>query len=100
MIKRNRQAYCTIRKILARGVNFQSYQLKNRLFTAGLKLQQCEQCGWAEKTSDGYLPLELDHINGDRYDNRLENLRVLCPNCHSLTPNHRGRNGKKYNKYI
>ena len=56
------------------------------------------------KTVEGYLPLELDHINGDRYDNRLENLRVLCPNCHSLTPTHRGRSGKgkkrNFDKYM
>jgi len=46
------------------------------------------------KTPDGYLPLELDHINGDHHDNRLENLRILCPNCHSLKPTHRGRRRK------
>ncbi len=38
------------------------------------------------------MPLELDHVNGDPTDNRLENLRILCPNCHALTDNYRGRN--------
>ena len=80
--------------ILVKGSEFQSFKLKKRLFKAGLKLEQCEKCSWAEKTFDGYLPLELDHINGDRHDNRLENLQVLCPNCHSLQPTHRGRNIK------
>jgi len=81
-----------IEKILVKNSTFQSYKLKKRLFRAGLKLPRCEECGWAEKTKDGRLPLELDHINGDASDNRLNNLRVLCPNCHSLKPTHRGRN--------
>ncbi len=80
--------------ILRKDSNFQSYKLKRRLFAAGLKPKYCEQCGWAETTPDGYLPLELDHINGDSRDNRLKNLRILCPNCHSLQPTHRGRNKK------
>lgn len=80
-----------LEKILVKNNLFQSFKLKKRLFIAGLKPQYCEQCGWAKRTKNGYLPLELDHINGDRHDNRLENLRVLCPNCHSLTVNHRGR---------
>ena len=78
--------------ILKKGSNYQSFKLKKRLFQDGLKSPHCEECGWKQKTVDGYLPLELDHINGDRMDNRLENLRVLCPNCHSLKPTHRGRN--------
>ena len=86
-----------LEKILVKNSTFQSYKLKKRLFIAGLKSQQCEECGWAQKTPDGYLPLELDHINGDRSDNRLENLRILCPNCHSLKPSHRGRNIGKNN---
>ncbi len=79
-------------KILVRNSNFQSFKLKNRLFREKLKSQQCEECGWAVRSQDGRLPLELDHINGDRHDNRLENLRILCPNCHSLKPTHRGKN--------
>src|SRR5262249_25602363 len=71
-----------------------SHLLKKRLFRAGLKHQACELCGWAEVSADGRIPLELDHINGDKNDNRLENLRILCPNCHSLQPTHRGKNKK------
>ena len=82
-----------LKDVLVKGSYFQSYKLKKRLFVSGLKPKHCEQCGWAHYTEDGYLPLELDHINGDHHDNRLENLRVLCPNCHSLTPTHRGRGG-------
>lgn len=82
-------------EILTVNNNFQSYKLKNRLFSAKLKIPECEECGWAEKSNDGRIPLELDHINGDSRDNRLNNLRILCPNCHSLKPTHRGRNRKK-----
>jgi len=80
-----------LEKILIKNSTFQSYKLKKRLFLAKLKPEHCELCGWAERSSGGYLPLELDHINGDRHDNRLKNLQVLCPNCHSLQPTHRSR---------
>ncbi|PIP27394.1 MAG: hypothetical protein COX30_02150 [Candidatus Moranbacteria bacterium CG23_combo_of_CG06-09_8_20_14_all_39_10] len=81
--------------ILVKDSYFQSYKLKKRLFDAKIKPRHCEECGWHKETAEGRLPLELDHINGDSKDNRLENLRVLCPNCHSLKPTHRGRNIKK-----
>lgn len=84
-----------LQNILVRNSSFQSHKLKNRLFKESLKSRECEECGWAKKSEDGRLPLELDHINGDSSDNRLENLRILCPNCHSLKPTHRGRNRKK-----
>lgn len=70
-----------------------THNLKLRLFREGLKRPACELCGWAiARPCDGVVPVELDHVNGDRTDNRLENLRVLCPNCHSLQPTHRGLN--------
>lgn len=84
-----------LEEILTKSSSFQSFKLKKRLFDAGLKPRHCEECGWSQHTEDGRLPLELDHINGERDDNRLENLRILCPNCHSLKPTHRGRNIKR-----
>ena len=77
--------------LLVIGSKVQSYKLKLRLFRARLKKEKCEHCGWKEISKDGRIPLELDHINGNHYDNRLENLRILCPNCHSLTPTYRRR---------
>lgn len=85
----------TLEEILVENSNFQSHKLKNILFSKGIKEPLCELCGWAEKSNDGRIPVELDHINGVHSDNRLENLRILCPNCHSLQPTHRGRNKKK-----
>ena len=81
--------------ILVKPSSFQSFKLKKRLFTDGLKKPACELCGWRRRSADGRIPLELDHMNGDSTDNRLENLRILCPNCHSLQPTHRGLNRKK-----
>jgi hypothetical protein len=86
-----------LKKILVKDSYFQSFKLKKRLFKENLKFPKCEECGWAKRSADGRLPLELDHINGNSRDNRLINLRVLCPNCHSLQPTHRGRNRKKIN---
>jgi hypothetical protein len=83
-----------LEELLVIGGTSQSHKLKQRLFREGVKLPSCELCDWAEMSLDGRIPVELDHINGDHYDNRIENLRILCPNCHSLQLTHRGRNKK------
>jgi transposase len=65
--------------------------LKRRLVRAGLLRSSCAECGittWRDRA----LSLELHHINGDGKDNRLENLALLCPNCHSQTDSWGGRN--------
>lgn len=85
----------SLAEILVTGSFFQSYKLKKRLYLAKLKKEECEECGWAMQAEDGRIPLELDHINGESRDNRIENLRILCPNCHSLKPTHRGKNKHK-----
>lgn len=83
-----------LEKILVENSNFQSYKLKNRLIKEKLKIAKCEECGWAQKSFDGRLPLELHHIDGNGRNNQLENLQILCPNCHSLKPNYRGQKNK------
>jgi hypothetical protein len=83
-----------LEEVLVAGRWTSSRDLRERLIRAGLKQRACELCGWAQGAADGRVPVELDHINGDHDDNRLENLRILCPNCHALQPTHRGLNKK------
>lgn len=54
---------------------------------------KCMECGWSEiNTISGKVPIELEHIDGNSENNILENLKLLCPNCHSLTPTYRALN--------
>jgi Zn finger protein HypA/HybF involved in hydrogenase expression len=72
----------------------QSFKLKCRLISEGLKEHKCECCGITEWNGNP-APIELDHINGNHNDNRLENLCILCPNCHTQTDTYRGKNKGK-----
>jgi 5-methylcytosine-specific restriction endonuclease McrA len=67
--------------------------IKLRLIAAGLKTNKCEECGLTEWRGKP-LSMALHHINGDGNDNRLENLAILCPNCHTQTPNFGVKNWK------
>lgn len=69
--------------------------LKRRLLAAGLLAAACAICGGTEWQGRP-MPLQLDHISGDRRDNRLANLRLLCPNCHAQTDTWCGRNKGRY----
>lgn len=57
-----------------------------------LLVYECAICGSEGEDWEGKIALELDHINGDNTDNRIENLRYLCPNCHAHTSTYRGKN--------
>ncbi len=81
-------------EILVKRSSYKSSVLKKRLIKAGLIEDKCVKCNTLPEWLGEPITLELDHINGDRFDNRLENLRVLCPNCHSQTRNFRGRKNK------
>jgi len=65
--------------------------LKARLYKEGLKTPICEICGQDENWKGVKIALILDHINGVRNDHRLENLRIVCPNCNAGLPTHCGR---------
>ncbi len=79
---------------LFNGSTIGSHKLKLRLLKDNFKLKVCEKCK-GEKWLGETMPLELHHINGNRFDNRLSNLQLLCPNCHALTDNYSGRNTQR-----
>ena len=63
--------------------------LKSRLYKEGLKKRECEICGMGEDWFNGSKIVHIiDHINGEPYDNRIENLRIVCPNCNSTLDTH------------
>lgn len=73
-----------------------SSRLKRAMREQGLE-ERCALCGIEPVWLGKPLPLEVDHIDGDWRNNRIENVRLLCPNCHSTTDSYRGR-GKRHTR--
>lgn len=89
-----RPAFRPLSEVFAPNTRRDRGHLKTRLLQAGLKNGTCERCRISEWRGEA-LSLELHHVNGDRLDNRLRNLELLCPNCHSQTATYSGRNGHR-----
>lgn len=82
---------------------YPTYRLKDRLFKCGYKEEKCENCGWTEKRiTDGKGPFLVDYIDGDIYNKKFENVRILCLNCtHNLRGYiNRGKSAKKNKLFV
>lgn len=84
-----------INEILTINSNYSQHALKRRLLKEELLEYVCEKCKNEGEWMGEKIVLQLDHKNGVNSDNRLENLRFLCPNCHSQTKTYAGKNNKK-----
>lgn len=71
--------------------HYQTLKLKKRLLVDGIKENKCEICGITE-WNDKPIMMQLDHVDGDSHNHKLDNLRMTCPNCHSQTETYCGKN--------
>jgi transposase-like protein len=83
-----------LNNVLVEHSTYQRRPLKLRLYAAGLKERRCELCGQGELWHGRTMSLILDHVNGVHDDNRLENLRIVCPNCAATLDTHCGRKNR------
>jgi hypothetical protein len=83
-----------IQELLVEDSSCSRQNLKRRLFQEGLKEPRCEQCGQDENWRGRRMAMILDHINGVRNDNRIENLQIVCPNCAATLDTHCGRKNR------
>lgn len=94
-IRRNNSNYWTAEKLKRalddNSLTLQPFKLKNHLLKHGFKKQRCEKCGLTEWNNQP-IPVELHHIDGNTNNNTLDNIQLLCPNCHAQTANYRSKN--------
>jgi len=81
-----------LEEVLVEKSSYKRSHLKRRLYAEGIKDRRCEMCGQGEEWNGARMALILDHVNGVADDNRLENLRIVCPNCAATLATHCGRN--------
>lgn len=93
-LARARGLVTPLAEVMVRDSSYTRSHLKRRLFDEGLKERCCEFCGQDESWRGRQMALILDHINGVANDHRLENLRILCPNCASTLETHCGRKNR------
>ena len=89
----------TLDEMLVIGSHAKRSVLKQRLYEAGLKQPACELCGQGEIWRGLRISLILDHKNGDATDNRLDNLRIACPNCAATFDTHCGKNKNRIHAF-
>jgi len=90
----NRGLNRCLSEVLVDHSSYSRKDVKRRLFTEGVKERVCELCGQDEEWRGRRMGLVLDHINGVRDDHRLENLRIVCPNCNATLDTHCGRSAR------
>jgi hypothetical protein len=89
-----RQPARPLDEVLVEDSTYSRQHVKRRLFNEGLKEPKCEMCGQDEIWHGRPMGMILDHINGVRNDHRLENLRIVCPNCNATLDTHCGRKNR------
>ncbi|MGH2847134.1 MAG: hypothetical protein ACRDL0_14125 [Thermoleophilaceae bacterium] len=93
--ERSRRSRTPLEEILVARSTFSRTCLKQRLYDEGVKETKCELCGQDDNWCGKRMGLILDHANGVRDDNRLENLRIICPNCAATLETHCGRKNRE-----
>ena len=95
-ISNNNTIKIPLKDILVKKSTYSRKNLKERLYKEGLKERLCEKCGQGEYWNGDKMSLILDHINGVNDDNRIENLRIVCPNCNATLDTHCKGNKRIY----
>jgi 5-methylcytosine-specific restriction endonuclease McrA len=88
----NRKSWNDILILKENGNREKSYKLRRALIEAGVKYS-CKECEISNIWNNKTITLQVDHLNGNFLDNRIDNLRFLCPNCHSQTIGYNGSMG-------
>ena len=94
-LRRSHKRSIPLAEVLVENSTYGRAHVKRRLLDEGLKARRCESCGQGEHWYGRKLALILDHVNGVPNDHRLENLRILCPNCAATLDTHCGRKNRR-----